>query len=74
MRDDLDKILLTFLILVFLYIAVAFKGENGGFAVRSIDTLLGALLGIITGKYMALRSQGNKKDSLPPSDDTQPPV
>jgi hypothetical protein len=58
MNDEhFDKKLLTLLILIFIAVAVMCPSSVGSFAIRSIDTLLGALLGIITGKYMALRTQ-----------------
>lgn len=72
MNENFDKSLLTILVLIFLYVAVHFKDDTGGFAIRSIDMLLGALLGIITGKHMALHTQGGKPE--PPPDGSQPPV
>jgi hypothetical protein len=72
MNENFDKSLLTILVLVFLYVAVHFTGDTGGFAVRSIDMLLGALLGIITGKHLALHAQSEKP--APPTDGSQPPV
>ena len=54
--EHFDKKLLALLILVFLAVAVGSPTTTGTFAIHCIDTLNGALLGIITGKYMALRS------------------
>ena len=58
MNDEhFDKKLLTLLILVFLAVSVGSTSPTASFAVHCVDTLNGALLGIITGKYMALRTQ-----------------
>ena len=57
MNDEhFDKKLLTLLILVFLAVSVS-PSPSAQFAIHCVDTLNGALLGIITGKYLALHNQ-----------------
>jgi hypothetical protein len=50
---NFDKLLLTALIVTFLITNVASHGTAGEFAIRTMDTLIGALVGIITGSRIA---------------------
>jgi hypothetical protein len=61
---NFDKLLLTALIVTFLITNVASHGTAGEFAIRTMDTLIGALVGIITGGRMAVNQ--------PKHDDTKP--
>jgi hypothetical protein len=62
---NFDKLLLTALIVTFLITNVASHGTAGEFAIRTMDTLIGALVGIITGSRIAATSQ--KHDDTKPS-------
>jgi hypothetical protein len=59
LHDQFDKLMLLFLILVFLAVAVFHKGPTD-FAVRTVDVLTGALVGIITGKILSARASEPK--------------
>lgn len=61
LHDQFDKILLSFLILVFL--AVAVFAATPDWATRTIDVLTGALVGIITGKLMRGGANAQTSDS-----------
>jgi hypothetical protein len=53
LNHNFDKLLLSGLIIVFLITYVSSRGANGDFAIRTMDTLNGALVGIITGARLA---------------------
>jgi hypothetical protein len=61
---NFDKLLLTALIVTFLITNVASHGTAGEFAIRTMDTLIGALVGIITGSRIA---SSQKHDDTKPS-------
>jgi hypothetical protein len=61
---NFDKLLLTTLIVIFLITNVASHGSAGEFAIRTMDTLIGALVGIITGSRIAATKHG---DDVPKS-------
>jgi hypothetical protein len=61
-----DKLLLTTVIIIFVVVWVC-SDRGGDFAIRSIDTLTGALVGIITGAKI---SEMRRQAAAPPPDDT----